>query len=159
MKVKNETIVITDPCYMKSSFPEMKRNTIYGDWSCMVYPGTIENNNLPNQWNEKYFKFFYDYNSEKDPDKKQKLSDEYNEFKKNWLKENCLGEFCADGGDVAVFIYDNLSNRDQDWLKEHPWCATVISDFTGSIDFVVNKDEVYVVGSGEKSFFSVQSEF
>ena len=31
MKVKNETIVITDPCYMKSSFPEMKRNAIYGD--------------------------------------------------------------------------------------------------------------------------------
>ena len=31
MKVKNETIVITDPCYMESSFPEMKRNTIYGD--------------------------------------------------------------------------------------------------------------------------------
>ena len=45
MKVKNITLVITDPCYIKNSGRATKyidRNTIYGDWSCMCYKGDSE---------------------------------------------------------------------------------------------------------------------
>ena len=38
MKVKNITLVITDPCYIKNSYSATRyinESTIYGDWSCM----------------------------------------------------------------------------------------------------------------------------
>lgn len=39
-EVKNRTLVITDPCYMKhtsSAKALINESTIYGDWSCMCY--------------------------------------------------------------------------------------------------------------------------
>jgi hypothetical protein len=67
MKVENKTIIITDPCYITKEYKDwdkckygtdMKKldnitnyessSTIYGDWSCTVYEGNIEqhsNNN------------------------------------------------------------------------------------------------------------------
>ena len=160
MKIKG-TIVITDPCYIKRAFPRMKRNTIYGDWSCMVYTGDMESNKLNGQWDEYYFKFFNEYNfSGKEPDEKKKMSEEFKEFKHKWLKDNCLGEFCADSGNVAIFSYDDLSLDEIDWINSHPWCATVIEDFDGDVDFIVgDNDDVHVVGKGNIDFFSTQSGF
>ena len=163
------TIVITDPCYMKGCYSHalMRRNTIYGDWSCMVYPGTMEENKKPEEWDEFYFKFWNDYNFGGHSDEEKKtLHEEFKKFREEWNK-NILGEFCADGGEVAVYDWDELGDENKQWVKEHPWCATVIEDFVGDVDFVITKDEdnhqsVHVVGTGFKgceSFFSVQSGF
>lgn len=159
MKVTG-SIVITDPCYMHNYFGSclMRRSTIYGDWSCMVYPGKLGETNLPDQWDEKYFKFFKEYNSEKDLDKKESMRNEFKAFREEW-KKNILGEFCADSGQVAVFEYDKLNDVSKEWIKSHPWCATVIEDFDGDVDFVVNDKSVHVVGIGNKNFFSIQSGF
>lgn len=159
MKVTG-SIVITDPCYMHNYFGSclMKRSTIYGDWSCMVYPGKLGETNLPDQWYAKYFKFFKEYNSEQDLDKKESMRNKFKAFREEW-KKNILGEFCADSGQVAVFEYDKLNDDNKEWIKSHPWCATVIEDFDGDVDFVVNDKSVHVVGIGNKNFFSTQSGF
>ena len=157
------TVIITDPCYVKgTSWHLMKRNTIYGDWSCMVYPGTIEGNTKPLEWDKKYFEFFNEYNfSGKSKEEKKELCAKHNDFKKKWLEENgILGEFCADSGEVAV--YDSLDDKDYEWCEKHPWCATIIKDFDGEVEIVERNDEaghktVHVIGTGNKPFFSVQS--
>ena len=61
MKVENKTIIITDPCYIIKNDEDWDNceygdymdvlegitnyessNTIYGDWSCTIYEGDIE---------------------------------------------------------------------------------------------------------------------
>ena len=160
MNYYKDTIVITDPCYLRHSSADMKRDTIYGDWSCMVYPGTLEENKDNEEWNEKYFEFFRNYNfSGLSSDEKKKLFEDFKWFKNRWLEEKTLGEFCADGGMVAVYDYHRLDEKDKEWLKEHPHCAAIIEDFTGDVDFLVEDETVHVVGKGNKNFFSVQSGF
>ena len=159
MKFCNETIVITDPCYMKRSLALMKRSTIYGDWSCMVYPGKLDESKDPAEWDKHYFEFFHEYNfTGKTAEEQAKLSEDYKAFREAWSSK-ILGEFCADAGMVGVFRYDLLADSDKAWVKEHPLCACVIENFTGDIDFLVRDNSVYVVGSGEKPFFSTQSGF
>lgn len=161
-------IVITDPCYLDgiNKHHSIERNTIYGDWSCMVYPGTMEGNNKPNEWQEFYMKFFNDYNfEEKSDEEKRELSMNFNIFRKKWLEENNIyGEFCADSGMVCVCLYDDLNEKDKLFIKEHPRCVTVIEDFNGDVDFVVNSESngdkhLHVVGNGNKPFFTVQTMF
>lgn len=50
-----------------------------------------------------------------------------------------LGEFCADAGLVSVFLLDEVRayNPDIDnWIKNHSWCATVIPNFEGTVNFI-----------------------
>lgn len=160
------TIVITDPCYINESTSPMSRDTIYGDWSCMVYPGNLaddEGKQKFNEWDEKYMAFWKEYNfGGKSDEEKQQMTEEFETFRKNWKKEYTLGEFCADSGQVAVFEWDKLSDKDQRWVLDHPWCATIIKDFFGDVEFVVKDKSVHVVGTsedGEHNFYSLQSGF
>ena len=153
------TVIITDPCYIKEGHSIMQRNTIYGDWSCMVYKGKMEENKKSEEWDKYYFDFFNRYNytglTEED---KENLAKEFEEHKKEWLANNTIGEFCADSGNVGVFLADLLTERDLEWCKKHPWYATIINDFDGDIDFVVDNDNnLHVVGTGNINFFSTQS--
>lgn len=159
------TLVITDPCYFEAK-PLIESPTLYGDWSCMVYPGTPDNNTDHIEWDNYYLRFFHDYNFEEHTqEEKAELLDEYTTFKENWKKEHILGEFCADAGEVGVFNYDDLTDEDKKFCKEHYWCAAIIEDFDGDVDiveFILEDDDepqVRVVGTGNKPFFSVQSGF
>lgn len=43
-------------------------------------------------------------------------------------------------------------------VRDHPWCCTVIEDFTGTVEFYdSNPGTRHVIGKGNKPFFSVQS--
>jgi len=154
------TLVITDPCYLKNYYgPCIKRNTIYGDWSCMVYSGKLEENLKYKEWDGYYSKFFHDYNftTENDEEKKT-LAKTFDDFKKSWLETETLGEFCADAGEVGVFDYNLLNDENKLWIKTHNWCAAVIEDFNGDIDFFVDDNKnLHVIGTGNKPFFTVQS--
>ena len=91
-----------------------------------------------------------------------------------------LGEFCADAGLVSVFLLDEVLKYNPeilDWAAEHPWCATVIPDFDGDVEFVIvhregtwdettdywNKgdpweDDILIVrGTGNVNFFTTQT--
>ena len=160
MKIKGN-IVITDPCYMKNAYEEcyMKRGTIYGDWSCMVYSGKLGESNKPNEWDEYYFTFFNEYNfTGKNSDEKKVMYDKFKEYKDSWKKNETLGEFCADSGNVGVFDYDNLSEENKEFIRTHDWCAAVIEDFDGNVEFFVDdNDNLHVIGTGNKNFFTCQS--
>lgn len=153
-------IVITDPCYIRTTPCPMYTSTRYGDWSCMVYPGSMDTNNNPKIWEEEYIKFFNDYNfAGKSDDEKKALREEHKKFKEDW-KKNILGEFCADSGQVGVFEWYKLTESEQKWVLEHPWCAAVIKDFSGNVEFELNGKSLHVVGykpDGTKVFFTVQS--
>ena len=163
VKVKDRTLVITDPCYMKNTSSAralINESTIYGDWSCMCYKCNKEEaKEKANKWDEEYFNFFNKYNfSGLQGEEKNKLYNEFAKNKEQWIKENCYGEFCADGGRVAVYDYDELDEKDQKWVKEHNWCACVIPDYTGEFEYVVEGDadsrSAHIVGNG---FYTTQS--
>ena len=161
MRFAKDTIVITDPCYLKDSHPEMEASTLYGDWSCMVYPGILEEDTLHQEWNEHYLEAWDACNNPNlTQEEKDKINEEFQAFAKEWKENKILGRFCADGGEVAVFLWHRLTEKDQDWVRKHPWCCTVIEDFTGTIEFYDSDDETrHVIGKGNKPFFSVQSGF
>ena len=154
------TIVITDPCYIEGVDCPMERGTIYGDWSCMVYPGDINENKKHEEWDEHYFKFFNEYNfTGKTREEKDVMLAEHKKFREEWGK-NILGEFCADAGKVGVFEWDKLGEDNQKWVTEHPWCAAIIKDFDGDVEFYVDGESVHVIGTTENhtnDFFSTQS--
>ena len=163
VKVKNRTLVITDPCYIKNTSSArafINESTIYGDWTCMCYKCDKEEaKKKSEEWDEQYFDFFNAYNfSGLDDSEKKKLSDEFFTKKKEFIEANCYGEFCADGGRVAVYDYDELDEKDQKWVKEHNWCACVIPDYTGEFEYVVEGDadsrSAHIVGNG---FYTTQS--
>lgn len=163
IKTKNATLVITDPCYIKhGAYCLMKRNTIYGDWSCMVFPGNLEENSKTvEEWAEIYIDFFNEYNfTGKSSEEKKKLYDEFESKRDAWIKDKgILGEFCADSGMVGVFDWNYMDDEDREWCKSHPWCATIIENWTGEVDIKVIDESVHVVGYGDRPFFSAQTGF
>lgn len=161
----DETIVITDPCYLKKSSPLIKTSTIYGDWSCMVYPGKMGENKDPEEWDEKYLKFYHDYNFEqKTEEEKEIMRNDWKWFKKRWLEEHTLGEFCADAGEVGVFEWNRLTDEERQWVRTHDWCAAVIEKVDGFVGFKTVTDKEgnrsrHVVCLGKTNFFTTQSGF
>lgn len=155
-------IVVTDPCYIKCTVPPMSRGTIYGDWSCMVYPGSMEENQKYKEWDEHYLNFYHEYNfaGKTDEEKKTMLA-EHIRFEDNW-KDNILGQFCADSGQVGVFEWNKLTDSEKVWVIEHPRCAAVIERFNTFVTFKVVDRSLHVIGydqDGTPAFFSVQSGF
>lgn len=159
MKVKNITLVITDPCYIKHSIGATKyidESTIYGDWSCMCYKCDAEEaKKKASDWDKIYFEFFRKYNStELNKAEKKKMNEEFTVAKNKFIKDNCYGEFCADSGRVAVYDYDTLDDIDKEFVKTHSWCACVIPDYTGEFNYVVENRSAHIVGD---SFYTTQS--
>lgn len=164
MKVKNITLVITDPCYIKKSLFSVTKyideRTIYGDWSCMCYKGDKEEaKKKSKEWDKFYFDFFHKYNfSGLNEEEKKKLREDFKIKKKEFIDKNCYGEFCADSGRVAVYDYNTLSEEDQKWVNEQPWCACIIPDYTGEFHYVVEGEgdnrSAHIVGD---TFYTTQS--
>lgn len=69
-----------------------------------------------------------------------------------------IGEFCADAGMVAVFpLKDILKyNPNFDYHIKKPWTTTLIKNFCGEIDIVMNEsnEEIEVIGKGNINFKS-----
>lgn len=69
-----------------------------------------------------------------------------------------IGEFCADGGLVSVFLLDEVLkyNPNFDYHIEKPWTTTLIKNFKGTVQFVVKcregiyKDTTTYHKKGEK---------
>lgn len=163
-KLFGETIVITDPCYMKKTSPLIKTSTIYGDWSCMVYPGKMDENKDPKEWDEKYFRYYANYNIAENKEKKEEIQKDWTWFKNRWKEKRILGEFCADAGEVGVFDWNRLTDEEKEWVRTHDWCAAVIKNVDGFIGFKTITDDEgnrsrHVVCIGKTNFFTMQSGF
>lgn len=106
-------------------------DTLYGDWSCSTFE--LKNpigNRMPHQLT-------------------------HSDIKGN------IGSFCADAGMVAVFLLDEVLqfNPDFDYHITKNWTTTLIKDFDGEVEYVVDDDEAFIVGSGSHNFITRQSGF
>ncbi len=109
----NDTIVITDPCYLSDDDIDdaVERNgllstTYYGDWGCTLFiagetVGCVGHDAAR------------------------------------------LGHFTADTGRVCVVSLDTAKSIRPDfeeWLAERPWCAAIVRDFSGEVRFMVSRE-------------------
>lgn len=158
-------LVITDPCYTHDYNPrkEICRGTIYGDWSCHTFKGTREEvQDKIKEWQDYYAKAWHDVNFELQGEEKETKRAEM-KAKREELEKDTYGQFCADSGQVCVFIMDDdnypFVPKFKKWAKEHPWCLTIIPDFEGTVEELVIDDELHLVGKGNKPFFTAQTGF
>ena len=187
MKFKG-TIVITDPCYLNSDIPESStserwwdmvqygdnleatginhyicESTLYGDWSCNTYKGTFEEiKQACKTWDKYYFTFFEKYNNPNlSVEEKNKLYEEYKQYKKQFNTEHTLGSFCADAGMVCVVYLEDVLKFNpnfKQWANTHTWCVTIIEDFNGNIEYEIDENnEAHIVGIGNINFYTSQS--
>lgn len=74
-----------------------------------------------------------------------------------------IGEFCADGGEVGVFLLDEVLkyNPNFDYHIKRKWTTTLIPNFDGEIEIGYNSqiDEVEVIGKGNINFITRQTGF
>lgn len=70
--------------------------------------------------------------------------------------KEAIGRFCADSGQVGVFLLDEVLkyNPNFDCHIDRPHTTTLIKDFHGEVELRTNEDntEVVVVGSGNINF-------
>lgn len=187
MKFKG-TIVITDPCYLDNDMPKsstserwwekvcygenlevsgftnyISEDTLYGDWSCFTYKGTKEEiNDKILEWDRYYLNFFNKYNDTENAKTKEILLEEYKAKEVEFKKENILGSFCADAGIVCVVYLDEVlafNPNFKKWVEEHSWCATIIENFDGDIEYIIDDDEAHIQGTGNINFYTSQSGF
>ena len=121
----------------------ISESTIYGDWSCTTYQTEEE----PKELLESILRVLKD-------DKREEL-DTFDE-------DNYIGGFCADAGLVGVFLLDEILAYNPDWeswIEEHSWCATIIEDFEGEVEYYINKvdKEAHIIGTGNINFFTAQT--
>lgn len=135
MQVKNKDIIITDPCYLgddikKSMFSDyIWRDTIYGDWGCTTY--ILEKSSA------------------------DKLP---MEIKKQDVK-GVIGSFCADAGEVGVFLLDEVLkvNPNFDYHITKPHTTTLIKNFTGEVKDIEEDGSVHIKGKGNINFMTFQT--
>lgn len=142
----NGVIIITDPCYVikqedwtnflkgdKLGLTKFfSEDTIYGDWGCTTYKISIDPKKIP--------------------------VSHYNRISIN----DVIGEFCADSGLVAVFDLNELvkyNPKVTDFIDSHPWCVTVIEDFNGYAEYIIDKNgEAHIIGASDTlNFITIQT--
>ena len=128
----------------------ISKSTIYGDWGCTTYQTEEE----PKELLESILRVLND-NLE---------NEEYKDNKLHILDEGkAIGGFCADAGYVGVFLLDEILEYNpkwESWIKEHSWCATIIKDFEGEVEYYIDKVNggAHIVGTGSINFYTVQTE-
>lgn len=175
-------VIITDPCYIikdnenndwkRCGYGEcmealgiehcISESTIYGDWSCTTWSTPRKDVEVQleelNDLCDKHWNAIEEYG------KNSVQSDIYTRKREEameGMKE--LGGFCADAGMVAVFLLDEVLKYNPDfnkWIKEHPWCVTVIPDFDGDVFYHIdNAGDAHIIGKGNINFFTSQTGF
>ena len=127
----------------------ISESTIYGDWGCTTYQTEEE----PKEFLESILRVLNDNLKNKEY--------EYDELP--ILNEGkAIGGFCADAGLVGVFLLDEILTYNPDWkswIEEHSWCATIIRDFEGEVEYYIDKvnKEAHIVGTGSINFYTAQT--
>ena len=177
MKFKGN-IIITDPCYIVKDGDWKKCDygnnmeilgfrtfisepTIYGDWSCTTWdlkdkdPKEFIDNLCKSYWEADRIKGLYGKLS-------KKYKDALEEIDSKFTILESLGNFCADSGQVGVFLLDEVLkyNPDFDYDLSKPWTTTLIKDFDGDIKYYVDNDRgAHILGVGNINFCTTQTEF
>jgi hypothetical protein len=187
MKFKG-TIVITDPCYLDNGMDNqdnldlweasnygrdlsvfgcsqwISESTVYGDWSCTTYQGTDTTCRAILDKIDRYYDEL-DHLDIDDPmfeDLKDNLYNKIEELSESFNNQHpTLGRFCADAGMVCVVYLDELTKINphfEEWAKKHHWCATIIKDFDGEVQYDIDdNDNAHIIGKGNINFYTIQT--
>lgn len=121
-------IIITDPCYIIRAEHHGTTPITEDDWMACGYGENMEVLGIRNSMTRDTL--YGDWScTVYDTDSKESI-----------------GEFCADAGLVSVFLLDEVLqyNPDFDYHKEKSWTTTLIQNFKGTVQFVVeHKEGVY----------------
>ena len=113
------------------------KDTIYGDWGCCTYKIVEDPYKVINNFVEA-----------------KKKGEDYE------IDCSKLGNFCADSGQVSVFLLDEVRKYNPDideWIASHDWCVTTIPDFDGEVNYYIDKQgDAHIVGIGNINFFTIQ---
>lgn len=127
----------------------ISESTIYGDWGCTTYKIDEEPKDFVNSVLQAL---------------KDNLEDEeYGEDESSIPYEGeYIGGFCADAGLVGVFLLDEILAYNPDWkywIEKHHWCATIIENFEGEVEYYIDKvyKEAHIVGTGSINFYTNQT--
>jgi hypothetical protein len=162
----NETIIITDPCYLTSGHqkdldysnfqptkPYIYASTLYGDWSCHVLLNTDEFKGLDEAMDIYRHDWMYPLIRYGNLSQIEELSKRLAEF--------VLGQFCADSCQVIICSLADALNFNPDFekfIQKHHWCVTKIEKFTGDVLYhKVNCDTCYLEGVGNIPFITRQT--
>ncbi|MDR2704338.1 MAG: hypothetical protein LBC02_01035 [Planctomycetaceae bacterium] len=163
----NETIVITDPCYLESgknqkdldyfnfqpAKPYIFTSTLYGDWACHTLLNTDEFNKVDEEMDAYRHDWMYPLIRYGNSAKVKELKEQLDKF--------VLGQFCADSGNVIVCsLQDALifNPEFEEFVKKHYWCVTKIENFTGDVLYhEVDRHTCYLEGIGNIPFITRQT--
>ena len=125
----------------------ISESTIYGDWGCTTYQTEKE----PKEFLESILRVIND----------NLKNEEYGELSIP-NEGKVIGGFCADAGLVGVFLLDEILAYNPDWkswIEEHSWCATIIENFEGEVEYYIDKvnREAHIVGTGNINFYTAQT--
>lgn len=125
----------------------ISESTIYGDWGCTTYQTEEE----PKELLESILRVLNN-NPENEEYGELPIPDE----------GKAIGGFCADAGLVGVFLLDEILTYNPEWkswIGEHSWCATIIKDFEGEVEYYIDKvnKEAHIVGTGNINFYTAQT--
>lgn len=140
-------VVITDPYYLAPVVKDghewqifadsvlkgsgISNRTYYGDWGCTVYK-------IPS------------------------CEVGFLTRGKGYKADAEIGKFCADSGQVCVVALDDIlagNPNFEKWVKEHPWCVTIVRGFKGKVSLFerdckplwgYEEKELRVFGEGEQ---------
>lgn len=126
----------------------ISESTIYGDWGCTTYQTEEE----PKEFLESILRVINNNLENEEGDNELPIPDE----------GKAIGGFCADAGLVGVFLLDEILTYNPDWkswIEEHSWCATIIEDFEGEVEYYIDKvdKEAHIVGTGNINFYTAQT--
>lgn len=178
-------IIITDPCYITKKRDESSAPKWANYFGTTDYRGKNRNELEALEFFEKHARYeaAYEQWSKENPDDwttcncgsdmsalglKTYLTDStlYGDWSCTTLNtdtKEAIGQFCADSGQVGVFLLEEVLkyNPDFDNHINRPHTTTLIKDFHGEIELHTNDDntEVTVVGRGNRNFVGMQTGF
>lgn len=118
-------IIITDPCYIIRAEHHGIAPLTDDDWGTCWYGNNMEALGI------------YNYMT------RDTIYGDWSCTVYNTDTNEAIGKFCADAGLVSVFLLDEVLkyNPDFNYHKERTWTTMLISDFKGTVEFVVEHEE------------------
>jgi hypothetical protein len=158
-------VIITDPCYIISNIVNNGKPSVYDYFSYNSeedYPDYDKEKKSSIKYNEEWVKNhpYWDYDNLEPLGFSNYLT--HNTMVGDWYcivsnidTNEKIGDFCADSGNVGVFLLSEVlsHNKDFDLYAKRPDTTTLIKDFHGDIWFEKLDEQTLIVkGNGNINF-------
>lgn len=119
------SIIVTDPCYIMRAEHHSTTPLTDDDWCACDYGNNMGVLGIRNYMT------------------RDTLYGDWSCTVYNTDTKEAIGKFCADAGLVSVFLLDEVLkyNPDFNYHKERTWTTTLIPNFKGTVEFVVEHEE------------------